>query len=466
MVNIKFGTDGWRAIIAKEYTTDNVARVAKATADWINQNNKNKKVVIGHDCRFGGRMFAEVAAKVLCENGINVILGTGITTTPMISLAAHHYQCGQGVVITASHNPPSYNGYKLKSPDGGPSTPDVIDEVEALIPDAATIPSKSIVDYEAEGLLEHVDLNPLYLEAVEKAFDLEAIRNANFNIAYDAMYGAGQNIFKQIIPNATTLHCEMNPSFMGQAPEPLHKNLLEFSSLIKNNANLHVGLANDGDADRIGMYDENGSFVDAHHLILLIVHYLHKYKGMTGKVVNAFSVTNRVKKMCDLYGLPYQVTKVGFKYICGIMVKEDVLLGGEESGGIAAKGFIPERDGIWMGLIIFEMMAKTGKLMSELIQEVYDVVGSFYYQRNDLRLSEELQQSLIQHCKDGKYQSFGNYNGDRVETIDGFKFFLNENDWVMIRPSGTEPVLRVYAEGTDKPATEAILAAVEQTILN
>ncbi len=465
-IKIKFGTDGWRAIIAKEYTTDNVARVAEATALWLKQNNKPLKVVIGHDCRFGGALFVETATKVLCDQGIKVFVADDIATTPMISLAANKLDCGQGIVITASHNPPNYNGFKLKSQIGGPSTPDVVAEVEALIPENKITPETTLAEYELQGLIEKVDLSTMYLQAVEAAFDLEAIRNADFGIAYDAMYGAGQIIIDKILPNAHKLHCDLNPSFKGQAPEPLHKNLTELSELIKNNADIHVGLANDGDADRIGMYDENGNFVDAHHLILLLIHYLHKYKGLNGKVVNAFSVTARVQKMCALYGLEYQVTKVGFKYICKIMAEEDVLLGGEESGGIAVKGFIPERDGIWMGLLIFEMMAKTGKSMTELIQEVYDVVGGFVYKRNDLHITDELKKAIIQNCKDGKYESFGDYKIDRVETVDGFKFFLNENDWLMIRPSGTEPVLRVYAEGSSMEAVEDILNQAEATILN
>ncbi len=465
-LKIKFGTDGWRAIIAKEYTTDNVARVAKATALWLKENNKAQKVVIGHDYRFGGAMFVETATKVMCAEGIKVFVADDVATTPMISLGAKELGCGQGVVITASHNPPTYNGYKLKSEIGGPSTPSVVEQVENLIPDTTEIPTKTLAEFEAEGLIEKVDLSAMYLKAVENAFDLEAIRNANFGIAYDAMYGAGQVIIDKILPNATKLHCEYNPSFMGQAPEPLHKNLLELSETIAKDSNLHVGLANDGDADRIGMYDENGNFVDSHHLILLLIHYLHKYKGLTGKVVNAFSVTDRVRKMCELYGLEYQVTKVGFKYICEIMANDDVLLGGEESGGIAVKGFIPERDGIWMGLLIFEMMAKTGKTMTELVQEVYDVVGGFVYQRNDLRLTNEIKNAIIENCKAGKYNAFGDYQVERLETVDGFKYFLNENDWLMIRPSGTEPVLRVYAEGSSQEAVLDILAQAEATILS
>lgn len=465
MTEIKFGTDGWRAIIADTYTTENVARVAQATAQWILQNDKSQQVVIGHDCRFGGPLFVDVAARVFCQNGLKVFIDHRPVTTPMISLAAHRYDCGQGVVITASHNPPDYNGYKLKSPVGGPSTPDVIAAVEALIPNAHPVPNRSLAEFEAEGLVEYIDLIADYVQAVEDGFDLEKIRNADFNVAYDAMYGAGQVVIDKLLPDAELLHCDYNPSFRGRAPEPLEKNLPELADLIRRDDRIQAGLATDGDADRIGMFDENGNFVDAHHIILLLIHYLAHYKQMTGKVVIAFSVTSRVEKMCRKYKLPVQITKVGFKYICGIMAEEDVLLGGEESGGIAVKGFIPERDGLWMGLLIFEMMARTGKTLGQLVEEVYDVVGRFVYQRNDLRLKEEQKQAIIENCRNGAYDRFGDYRIERTQTIDGFKYFLNEDDWVMIRPSGTEPVLRIYAEGSSREAVRDILAQVEATIL-
>jgi phosphomannomutase len=245
----------------------------------------------------------------------------------------------------------------------------------------------------------------------------------------------------------------------------LHRNLQELSDLISNSTDVVAGLATDGDADRIGMYDENGNFVDSHHILLLLIHYLHKYKGMTGKVVVAFSVSNKIKKMCELYGLEYQVTKIGFKYISEIMVSDDVLVGGEESGGIAVKGHIPERDGIWDGLILLEYLAKTGKAMTEIVQEVYDVVGAFAYDRSDLHLTEELKQSILKNCIAGKYTAFGANTINRLEDIDGFKYYLGEDETVMIRASGTEPVLRVYAEAPTRARVDELLAAAKKTLL-
>lgn len=465
MIRIKFGTDGWRAIIAQEFTTDNVARVSKATADWIKQSSSTPSVVIGHDCRFGGELFTDVAARVFCEEGVKVFVAKDFVSTPMVSFGAHALNAVAGVVITASHNPPSYNGFKLKSGYGGPTIPEEIAKVENIIPDHHPIPQTSLAEYEAAGKLQWVDLEEMYYQHVVKSFDLDTINNSGIRLGYDAMYGAGQRVALRIFKNIVPLHCDDNPGFHGQAPEPIHRNLIALSELVKNDPTIKCGLANDGDADRIGMYDGDGNFVDSHHIILLLIHYLHKYKGYTGKVVIAFSVSEKVKRLCEHYGLDYEVTKIGFKYICGKMVIEDVLLGGEESGGIAVKGHVPERDGIWCGLLLMEFMAKTGKNLTELIKEVYDITGSFCFDRNDLHLTDGLKNSIIENCKTGKYTAFGKYTVDRLEDVDGFKFHLDANSWVMIRPSGTEPLLRVYAESPTRAETDNILSTVKNILL-
>ena len=465
MNKIKFGTDGWRAIIAQEYTTANVARVAQGLAQWLNQQSSKAKVVVGHDCRFGGELFASVTAKVLASNGIKVYLAKGFVSTPMVSLAVKELEAQQGVVITASHNPPSYNGFKLKGPHGGPTPPAQIAEVEAFIPNSAEIPNVSLEEFEKQGLVEFVDLETRYCNYLTNKFDFEKLNNAPAKLAYDAMYGAGQNVIKKMLPSAVLLHCDYNPSFKGTAPEPIHKNLLEFSQLMKDTPELKIGLATDGDADRIGLYDEDGNFVDAHHIVLLLIHYLHKYKQLNGKVVVAFSITDRVKKLCAAYGLDVEVTKIGFKYISDKMVTEDVLLGGEESGGIAIKGHIPERDGIYDGLIIYEYMMETGKTLKQLCQEIYDVVGSFYYTRKDLTLPEEQKQQIIKDAQNGRYNAFGRFEVKRIETIDGVKYHFDNDAWMMLRASGTEPLLRIYVEGNNEQEANEILEAVQQTVL-
>lgn len=463
---IKFGTDGWRAIIAEEFTVENVARVAYATAQWLKQSNWSTRVALGHDCRFAGELFAETVAKVLLHEGVEVMMSKGFVSTPMISLAANQLDCGLGVILTASHNPPSYNGYKLKAHYGGPLTPELVQEIEDIIPEAVPFDYASIdlKSFEAIGKLEIVDFETRYVNHIEKNFDLEAIRKSGLNLVYDAMYGAGQNVIRRILPDVQLLHCEYNPSFYGQAPEPIQKNLQPLEHYIKEKGNIHCALATDGDADRIGLYNGKGEFVDSHHIILLLIHYLKKYKGLTGKVVTAFSTTPRVKKMAEHYGLDYEVVKIGFKYIAGIMVEEDVLLGGEESGGIAVKGHIPERDGIWMGLIIWEFMAKSGKTLDELIEEVYALVGKFKFERNDLHITETLKQEIVANCQSDAYNQFGKYKVESIGKIDGWKFFLDDNRWVMIRASGTEPVLRTYAEAPTLEEVREILKATEETI--
>lgn len=463
---IKFGTDGWRAIIAQDFTVENVARVTEATGIWLKERFDSPSVVIGHDCRFAGELFMHTVAAVLVQQGIKVYISQGFVSTPMISLGAHKHGCEIGIILTASHNPPSYNGFKLKAKFGGPLQPEKINEIEAIIPDKCGIDytSFSVENALKTGLIEVLPLEKEYIDHVKASFDLTAIQSSGLRLMYDAMYGAGQRVVPQVLPDTTLMHCDHNPSFRGQAPEPIGKNLQELAQYIKTHQNIDCALATDGDADRIGLYDSHGEFIDSHHIILLLIHYMVKYKGMSGKVAIAFSVTPRVYKMCEHYGLEHTTTKIGFKDIAAIMVKEDVLLGGEESGGIAVKGHIPERDGIWMGLILWEFMAKSGKSLDELIEEVYEIVGPFKFERNDLHITEELKQKIIKNCQENNYKSFGKYLVREVKTTDGFKYFFDDDRWVMIRPSGTEPVLRTYAEAPTLEEVREILKATEETI--
>jgi len=464
MDQIKFGTDGWRAIIADTYTNTNLLRVAEATALYMKAEGM-QAAVIGHDCRFAGEMFTELAARKLAEHGITVHRAHGYVSTPMVSLGVVKLKADMGIVITASHNPPSYNGYKLKSAYGGPTIPADIKKVEALIPDEIVPVSLSYADGEKQGFIKDVDLEQMYLDHIYASFDVAAIQKMANTVAYDAMYGAGQNVIKKLLPDAHLLHCEYNPSFYGQAPEPIDRNLQELSAHIASHDEIKVGLANDGDADRIGMYDEDGHFVDSHHLLLLLLYYQYKHKGLSGDVIITFSVTDKMKKLADLFGLKYDVTPIGFKYIAEIMTQRDVLVGGEESGGLAVKGHIPERDGIWNGLMIFEFMAKTGKTLKELVALIYDEVGSFHCDRDDLRITNELKWSIIDTCKENPYKAFGEYAVQRVESMDGYKFYISDDQWIMIRPSGTEPVLRVYAQAENAEKTRALLDATQKTIL-
>jgi len=410
MYKIKFGTDGWRAIIAKDYTVDNLKRVAEATARWM-LTKKMSQAVIGYDCRFGGELFTTVTAEVLGHLGIKVIISDSFVSTPMVSLAVVKTSSDLGIVITASHNPPSYNGYKLKSSFGGPSVPSEIDEVESIIPDNPIGSVKTLDKLKEEGLISHIDMEQMYLDHVTENFELDLIRS-NVKLAYDAMYGAGQNVVRRLFDNAHLLHCDFNPSFMGRAPEPILRNLPEIADFLANDPEYNIGLANDGDADRIGLFDEDGRFVDSHHILLLLLMYMHQYKGLDGKVIVTFSVTDKMKKLAQHYGLDIEITKIGFKYIAEIMQQEDVLVGGEESGGLAVKGHIPERDGVWIGLVIMEFMAKTGKSLKELIQDVYDIVGPFDFSRDlvemtSISLNPKNKRSLLIVRKEASHRSEG-----------------------------------------------------------
>lgn len=462
---IKFGTDGWRGIIARDFTNANVARVAKATADWVLRQNQSASVVVGYDCRFGGFLFSQTVINVLLQHGIKVYFDPHFVSTPMISLAANKLGCELGIILTASHNPPSYNGYKLKGKHGGPLLVRYIEEVEALIPDNWDIKEKTIDELIAEEQIETVDLEDMYFEHVNEHFDIESINDSGFVVGYDAMYGAGQSILPRILPQADLMHCEYNPSFHGTAPEPIAKNLREFESYIRQTRHVDFGLCTDGDADRIGVYDGKGNFIDAHHIILMLIYVLHEYKEMKGKVVIAFSVSDKVKKLCRHFGLEVEVTKIGFKYICEKIITEDVLVGGEESGGIAVKGHIPERDGIWDGLLLIDYLATNELTLNELIEEIYQIVGPFAYNRLDLHLKEEQKLQIIENCRTDAYKAFGGHVVESVEDLDGYKFHLMNDETIMIRASGTEPVLRVYGEAANAARVNQLLETVKETLL-
>ncbi|HBS88456.1 MAG: phosphoglucosamine mutase [Bacteroidetes bacterium GWF2_38_335] len=467
MTKIKFGTDGWRAVIAQDFTVDNVARVSIATGKWLLGKERNPVVVVGHDCRFGGKLFAETVAKVLASMKIKVLLAEGFVSTPMISLGIVKHSAHLGVVITASHNPPGDNGYKLKGSYGGPLMESDTRDIENMIPDEIDLflDGMKIDELVKKGLIQIVDLETTYIEHLKSHFDIKAISNSGFGFAFDAMFGAGQNVFKRIMPEIHMLHCTLNPLFNNIPPEPLHRNLGEFSQYIKDHKDIHCGLAVDGDADRIAMYDEDGKYIDSHHIILLLIHYLKKYKNIDGKVVTGFSSTVKVEKLAETYGLKVLRVRIGFKDICKVMLTDDVLVGGEESGGISIKGHIPERDGIWMGLTLWQFMVESGKTIKQIIKEIYDITGEFAFERSDLRIDPELKKNIVQNCNSGTYKAFGKYQVQRVENLDGYKYFFSENRWLMIRPSGTEPVLRTYAEAEDTETAKDILAEGYKTIV-
>ncbi|HZV80814.1 MAG TPA: phosphoglucomutase/phosphomannomutase family protein, partial [Geobacteraceae bacterium] len=352
---IKFGTDGWRGVIAREFTFDNIAIVAQATMDYLaNEGLAGKGVVIGYDRRFLSREFAERVAEIAAGNGIRVLLTSGYTPTPAVSWAVHARGAGGGIMITASHNPPVYNGFKVKESYGGsarPSTTKIIEEqVAANCASGRSILSTPFGEAVASGLVEIFDANGEYYDQLRRYVDIDLIRRANLKFVVDPMYGAGCGAIPQLIPNSTEIHGDCNPSFGGQPPEPTEEHLQELSATVRSGG-YRAGLALDGDADRIGAVDENGDFFSSHMIYTVILRHLYENKGLRGGVVKTVSTTRMIDLLAEKYGLQLFETPIGFKHICELMLEHDILMGGEESGGLGVKGHIPERDGILMGLL-------------------------------------------------------------------------------------------------------------------
>jgi phosphomannomutase len=460
MAKIKFGTDGWRAVIAQDYTFANLDIVAGATAQWLLRTyGEHPKVALGHDTRFLGRQFAEYTARVFASRGISTVFAGTFATTPAVSWATKEFGCDAGIVITASHNPPEYNGFKIKANFGGPASPEMIAAVEAEMDRLETAPVSlpSFNTCREKGMVDLTDLEADYESMLRTRLDIKAIIESGILVAHDAMFGAGHGVVARLLgpERVVELRSDWNPGFHGQAPEPIEKNLKALAETVVQTG-CAVGLANDGDADRIGMFDERGVFVDSHQMLALLVKYLHKERGLSGSVVKTFSTTHMLDKMGAAYGLNVETTPIGFKYIGSKIVEGDVLVGGEESGGMAVKGHIPERDGIYIGLLIVEMMVKRQKKLSELVQELYDEFGLHVARRVDVHTTEEKKQAVLSRLNNGGLANVAGKKVDTVETMDGYKHLTPEG-WLLVRPSGTEPVLRVYSEASSVELADAFI---------
>ncbi|MEM6287918.1 MAG: phosphoglucomutase/phosphomannomutase family protein [Bacteroidota bacterium] len=459
MSDIQFGTDGWRAVIADGYTYANLKTVARATAAWVKaQTDGDGSVVLGYDTRFRGAAFAEHVACVFASAGVRVRLAEGFCTTPAVSWMTNEGGHTAGIVITASHNPPEYNGFKVKAHVGGPATPAQIAEIEAeMAALKGRFTVKAYDDLTEAGLIETFDLQGAYVAMLHEAIDVDAIKEAGIKVAYDAMFGAGQGVVTELLgrPRVVELGHELNPSMNGQAPEPIERNLDGLLRAVVD-TDCAVGLATDGDADRIGLVDEEGQFVDSHKILALLVKYLHTEKGLTGDVVKTFSTTDMLARMTESYGLTLHTTPIGFKYVGPMIVDGDVLVGGEESGGMAVKGHIPERDGLFIGLLVVEMMVTRERSLSGLVRELMEEFGPHYQSRQDLHTTAKRKQAVLARLGD---EGLLTVNGKKVretETLDGFKFRV-DGGWLMFRPSGTEPVLRIYSEADAPEAAEALV---------
>jgi alpha-D-glucose phosphate-specific phosphoglucomutase len=460
---IKFGTDGWRGIIADDYTFENVRRVGSAIAHYVHENeDATKGLVIGYDTRFGSRAFAEAISEVLATAGITVHLSDDYTPTPALSYAVVNLGAAGGVMITSSHNPYNWNGVKYKAGYGGSATPAIIKSIESAL-DAPVIERLG-------GCVSAADFKTPYVAAVKKFVDLAAIRKAGFRFAVDAMYGSGRGVLKQIFTENGIEHIEirgeLNPLFPGINPEPIlpHIALLQ-ESVVREHC--QAGMATDGDADRLGAVAEDGSFVDSHKIFSVILEWLLKRKQWPGEVVRAFNTTRMIDRISAKYGRKMHECGIGFKYICDLMLERDILIGGEESGGIGIRRHLPERDGILNSLLLANIMADEGKALGQLVQDLQQEYGQHHYARTDLRLTQEVKDEAMRRVE-AKPAKLGSFKVLKIETLDGVKFFLdaptNGNGaeaWVLVRSSGTEPLLRIYCEAASPELVAQILRETE-----
>jgi alpha-D-glucose phosphate-specific phosphoglucomutase len=473
---IHFGTDGWRAVISDTFTFDNLRIVAQAIADavasehWDKSGNGGqapdpKKIVVGFDTRFLSDRFAAEVARVLAANGFKVLLSQSDAPTPAISYAVKHQGAVAGVMITASHNAPRYNGVKLKGAFGGSALPEQCRRVEIYINDnEQRARGPNLMDFDkarADGLIQKFNPLPAYFEHLRTLIDTDVIAENPQRFVVDAMYGAGRGVIKSFLQGTgceiTEIRSEMNPGFGGVHPEPIARYLGALASAISAGLG-NFGVVTDGDADRIGAMDERGNFVDPHKIMALALRYLVEKRGWTGAVVRTVSTTRMIDRLAQRYGLKLYETPVGFNHIADYMMKEDVLIGGEESGGISFKGHIPEGDGPIMGLLLVEMLAAARKTLVEMVDELLAEVGPAYYERVDLRLSRPVAKNEItDFLSRNAPAEIGGQKVIEVNQRDGVKYILADDSWLLIRPSGTEPVLRVYAEGRSPEMLKALI---------
>lgn len=462
-MQIKFGTDGWRGVIARDFTFENLSLVAQATMDYLHREGlAGKGLVVGYDRRFLSREFAERVVEIAAGNGIKCWLADGYAPTPAVSWAVHELGAGAGVMITASHNPPVYNGFKVKEAFGGSARPATTHELEGVvarnIESGRGVQETPFPEAMAGGRAELIDVRAGYFRQLAGYVDLELIRKAGIQVVVDPMYGAGSGCLLALLPGAAEIHTLENPGFGGQPPEPTEEHLQELSALVKSGA-YRVGLALDGDADRIGAVDETGEFFSSHRIFTVLLRHLFERKGLSGGVVKTVSTTRMVDLLCAKFGLPLFETPIGFKHICEMMLERDILMGGEESGGLGVKGHIPERDGILMGLLLLEAMAASGKGLRRLLDETMDEIGHFHYRRIDLPIDNGAKERLIGKLKEGGTKTVAGRTVATENFKDGFKYIFADGSWLLIRPSGTEPVLRLYSEAGDPAVVEELLAA-------
>ena len=467
---IKFGTDGWRGIIADDFTFDNVRRVAGAIASYVLKNEDPKRgVIVGYDARFASPRAAQIVAEVLSTAGIPVKLANDYTPTPAVSYAVKHQGAAGGVMVTSSHNPWNWNGVKFKGNFGGSATPAIMKKIEGEL--AAEASPKG-----TKAPIQEVDLKKDYVAAVCAFADMDLIAKSKFKFAVDAMYGSGrgilQSVFEERGVQCIAIRQELNPLFPGINPEPIrpHTRMLE-ETVVREKCD--AGLATDGDADRIGAVAEDGSFVDSHKIFSVLLRWMLERKKWPGDVVRAFNTTLMLDRISAKYGRKLHETPIGFKYVADLMMEREILMGGEESGGIGYSRFLPERDGVLNSLLLANAMAEEGKTLGQLVADLQNEFGHHYYGRSDLHIPDDVKQGAIQRARADGTQSLGSFRVVKKEQMDGVKFFLdaptNGNGaqaWVLFRASGTEPLLRLYTEASSPQLVQELLATGEAFVRN
>ncbi len=470
---IKFGTDGWRGIIADDFTHENVRIAARAIAHYVlAEEDAARGVCIGWDTRFKSQAFARVVAEVLAGAGIPVQLADRVTPTPALSFAVRGRGAAGGVMITSSHNPPEWNGVKYKASYGGSGKPSIIAAIETYL-------DKPLAQQETPATIDEVDFNPPYIAAIESFVDLPAIQASGYRFLIDCMYGAGRGVLAGIFVKAgvpfVEMRAEINPAFPGINPEPILPHIRETQKRVVEERCV-AGLVTDGDADRIGAVDEHGNVVDAHKIFAILLKWLLERKGWPGEVTRAFNTTLMLDRIAAKHGRKLHEHGIGFKYVCDLMLTEDILIGGEESGGVGISRHLPERDGMLNSLLLAQVMADEKKTLGELVASLQEEFGEHQYGRIDMHIDEALKQSAIARARAvGVGEFFAGMEVVRVETLDGIKFFLENTvcaanpkgakTWLLLRASGTEPLLRVYCESCSTEAVEAVLKAAEAFVL-
>ncbi len=466
---IKFGTDGWRGLIADDFTFENVRKAAAAIAGYLHSTNDpqeapSKGVCIGYDTRFASDRFARAVAEVLAASGIPVKLANRITPTPALSYGVRKQGAAGGVMITSSHNPFQWNGVKYKAFYGGSGKPSIIAAIETFL-------DKPIPKTAKTTTITEVDFLPPYLEAIRRFADLDLIAKSGFKFAIDCMYGAGSGIlagiFQSIGVDYVEIRAEHNPLFPGINPEPIEPHVRALQDAVVEH-HCHAGFVTDGDADRIGAADEHGNFVDPHKIYAVLLEWLLTRKKWPGDVTRAFNTTSMLDRISARYGRTLHEHGIGFKYVCDLMLEKNILIGGEESGGIGIARHLPERDGLLNALLLANVMAEEGKTLGQLIQQLQDQYGEHQYGRIDLHINDDLKNAAIARAKAG-VKEFAGMPVEHVETLDGIKFFLDNPEakkkpnpaktWLLLRASGTEPLLRIYSESCSKESVAKLLEA-------